>query len=247
MAAYRALHALLVGTTTIAFAQAPNTSPVLGSSAFFQQDPKVVMMACAEKARSIEKKDSRMLAEYGRVYLLAGDRKQAEEAFRLGIKADPKDAETHRLIGYAWLMAGFKAEAIEAFVRMQEADPKAKGAFGKAAVNLVDAGFVEEGELLMLKAVKMDVPYGAPKGWAPPPPSVINGQSSGMGWVPTSEFLKHAIFDGWDSLRFARAALRMKRPDMAARWLQRAAEAKPKEERIWNGIAMALADGGKED
>jgi len=50
--------------------------PLLGQApdaVLFKEDPKAAMLACAERARSIKPKNSRLLAEIGRVYLAAGD------------------------------------------------------------------------------------------------------------------------------------------------------------------------------
>jgi Flp pilus assembly protein TadD len=76
-------------------------SPASWDAKAFSGDPKALAVACANQARSIERKDSRLLAEYGRAYLASGDRAKAEEAFTAAVKSDSKDAETHFLIGYA--------------------------------------------------------------------------------------------------------------------------------------------------
>lgn len=178
--------------------------------AFFKGDPKKVMIACTDKARVIKPGDSRLLAEYGRSYLAAGEPARAEEAFTRAVAADPKDGETYRLVAAAWLKHGRKAEALKALEDMQRADPKAKNAFTKAAVNLLDAGAAAEAEALMEKAWTLD-----PKDW-------------------------------WNCAAFVRAALRARKPDLAARWSVRAVAARPKEERMWNDLALAYAEGGAE-
>jgi len=174
----------------------------------FKGDPKAIMLACADKARSIKPKDSRLLAEYGRSYLTSGDRVRAEEAFKLGVAVDPKDGETHFLIGYAWIRNGFKAEALEAFKQMETMDPKGKNSFARAAVVLLDAGEDARATELMEKAWRLD-----PKDWQ-------------------------------NTVEFARACVRTNKLDLASIWFDRTISARPKEERMWNEIALAYADKG---
>ncbi len=49
---------------------------------FFDHDPRTIMVSCADKARAEHPGDSRMLADFGRIYLAAGERERALEAFR---------------------------------------------------------------------------------------------------------------------------------------------------------------------
>lgn len=182
--------------------------PTAFDEVFFKGDPKAIAVACADKARVIKPNDSRLLAEFGRAYLAAGNLPRAEEAFMRAVASDPKDGETHRLIGFAWLRHGRKAEAVKAFEDMQRMDPKAKNAFSKAAVNLLDAGAAAEAEALMEKAWQLD-----PKDWQ-------------------------------NCADFVRAAVRARKPEVAARWSARTVAARPKEERMWNELALAYADGG---
>ncbi len=198
-------HACLFGLLSAA---ACAKAPAGYDEAFFKGDPKAIMVACADKARVIKPNDSRLLAEFGRAYLAAGDAGRAEEAFKRAAAADPKDGETYRLIALAWLRHGRRAEALKALEDMQRMDPKAKNAFCKAAVNLLDAGAAAEAEALMEKAWQLD-----PKDWQ-------------------------------NCAEFARAAVRAKQSDRAARWCARTVAARPKEERMWNELALVFADGG---
>ena len=182
--------------------------PLVSQTPDFKGDPKQIMQDCANKARSIEGKDSRLLAEYGRAYLAAGQREMAEETFKVAIARDPKDGETHFLIGYAWLRQGFKEEAFKAFVVMENADPKGKNAFARAAVVLLDAGEEAAATTLMEKAYRLDV-----KDWQ-------------------------------NACEFGRACVRNGKPELASLWFDRTVAAKPKEERMWNEIALAYADKG---
>lgn len=188
------------------FAQAPAGV----DQAFFKGDPRAVMAGCADRARAIQPKDSRLLAEYGRAYLASGDRPKAEGAFAAALIDDPKDGETHRLIAFAWLKNGFKPEAVAALDKMVVMDPKAKNAFSKAAVNLLDAGMAEKAVELMKRAWILD-----PKDWQ-------------------------------NCAEFTRAAVRNGKLDLAAEWAMHTVEGKPKEERMWNELALIYADGGAE-
>jgi Flp pilus assembly protein TadD len=122
----------------------------------FKGDAAKISAACAERARLLKPKDGKLLADYGRAYLMAGQRAKAEECFQQARIEDSRDAETHRLIAYAWLKAGHRTEALKALEDMQLVDPKARAAFAKAAVNLNDAGLSKEADALMDRAWILD-------------------------------------------------------------------------------------------
>jgi Flp pilus assembly protein TadD len=124
--------------------------------ATFRGDPRKVAGACADRARLLRPKDAKMLAEYGRAFLAAGERAKAEDCFQLARIDKPKDAEVHRLIAVAWLRAGQRAEALRAIADMQVADPKDRNAFTRAAVSLQDFGHAKEAEALMERAWILD-------------------------------------------------------------------------------------------
>ena len=124
--------------------------------ASFRGDARKLAGACADRARLLRPKDARMLAEYGRAFLAAGERTKAEECFQLARIDKPKDADIHRLIAVAWLRAGQRGEALKAIADMQVADPKDKNAFTRAAVNLQDFGQAKEAEALMERAWILD-------------------------------------------------------------------------------------------
>jgi hypothetical protein len=67
--------------TLLRLAALPAVSLALGAQTYnaeyFKGDRKAIMAACADKARAIKPKDSRLLAEYGRAYLASGDRVKA--------------------------------------------------------------------------------------------------------------------------------------------------------------------------
>ena len=124
--------------------------------ASFRGDPRRLAGSCADRARLLRPKDGKMLAEYGRAFLAAGERAKAEECFQLARLDKPKDADVHRLIALAWLRAGSHAEAMKAIADMQLADPKDKNAFTRAAVNLQDFGLAREADALMERAWILD-------------------------------------------------------------------------------------------
>jgi tetratricopeptide (TPR) repeat protein len=146
----------------------------------------------------------------GRSYLLAGQRKKAEELFAMARARDPKEGDVHRIIMAAWIRAGQRVEALKALEEMQLMDPKAHRAFARGAIDLLEGGLDRQAEDLMERAWALE-----PKEWEP-------------------------------CVAFARAAMRRKRSDLAARWCSRAAIAKPQEEKLWKELAQVFAEGGAE-
>lgn len=124
--------------------------------ASFRGDPRKLAGSCADRARLLRPKDAKMLAEYGRAFLAAGERAKAEDCFQLARIESPRDGDVHRLIAAAWLRAGQRVEALKAIADMQAVDPKAKNAFTRAAVNLQDAGLAKEADALMERAWILD-------------------------------------------------------------------------------------------
>lgn len=122
----------------------------------FRGDARKLAGTCADRARLLRPKDAKMLAEYGRAFLVAGERAKAEDCFQLARIESPKDADVHRLIALAWLRGNHRPEAMKALADMQAADPKAKNAFTRAAVNLQDAGLTKEADALMERAWILD-------------------------------------------------------------------------------------------
>jgi len=124
--------------------------------AAFRGDARKLAGACADRARLLRPKDAKMLAEYGRAFLAAGEKAKAEDCFQLARIDKPKDADVHRLIAVAWLRSGQRAEGLKAIADMQTADPKDKNAFTRAAINLRDFGHAKEAEALMERAWILD-------------------------------------------------------------------------------------------
>jgi len=124
--------------------------------ATFRGDARKLAGACADRARLLRPKDAKMLAEYGRAFLAAGERAKAEECFQAARIDKPRDADVHRLIAVARLRAGQRGEALKAIADMQVADPKDKNAFTRAAVNLQDFGQAKDADALMERAWILD-------------------------------------------------------------------------------------------
>ena len=97
------------------------------TAAFFKGDPKLVMAQCADRAQTMNLKDSRSLAEFGRAYLLAGLPNKAEAAFAAITTmqtADPKARNVFKQMAINLLEAGCLPEAIALMDRAWTLDPK---------------------------------------------------------------------------------------------------------------------------
>jgi Flp pilus assembly protein TadD len=151
----KALLALLGGTALMA-----QTVPGLAPD-FFMHDPKTIMVVCADKARAAHPEDSRQLAEFGRIYLAAGAKARAVEAFQRAARIGKHDAATHALIAQAWLSQGAKAEATAAATTALEQAPKNKGILASLGLQFTDAGFPVEGNGYMERAYALE-----PSDWA---------------------------------------------------------------------------------
>jgi len=151
-------HALVLLAALSLAAQAPNPAPVLFDEAFFGGDRRLILEACADKARSLKPKDAKYLAECGRAYLAALDKPKAQGAFKDAETREPKDGQVLRLIALAWLKHGYKTEALEGYEKIVQRDPKNKEAITQAAVDLAEVGLVNEAERYMgvLAALEKD-------------------------------------------------------------------------------------------
>ena len=146
-------HALLVilAGTALGAQNAPGLDP-----SFFLGDARTIMVACADKARASRPEDSRALAEFGRIYLAAGARDRALEAFQRAARIGKRDAATHALIAQAWLAHGAKAEALAAAGQAVELAPRNKAMLASLGLQFTDAGFPVEGNGYMEKAYALE-------------------------------------------------------------------------------------------
>jgi Flp pilus assembly protein TadD len=141
----------LLGATALLAQTAPGLDPE-----FFMHDPKTIMVVCADKARAARPVDSRALAEFGRIYLAAGDRDRALDAFQRAARIGKRDAATHALIAQAWLAQGAKAEATAAAGRALDLAPKNKAILSALGLQFTDAGFPVEGNGYMERAYALE-------------------------------------------------------------------------------------------
>lgn len=221
------------------------TLPLCGQApdaAFFKGDAKTIMMACAEKARSMEAKDSQLLTEIGRVYLAAGERAKAEEAFKAAIDLDAKDGSTYWLIAQHWLAAGQKAEAMAACRQLLERDPKSPRTILKAAITFMDQGMAEEALELMAHLCKV-YPKPSDQDFAVEfAKACLRNRRIDLApaWLERGYL---ADPKDWKNCAvFTKAALEADQPELAARYAQKTLEAAPKDWCAWNEIALAYAE-----
>lgn len=213
-------------------------------AAFFKGDPRAIAATCASRAFSLQNKDSRLMAEYGRAFLASGDRKRAEEAFERAASLDRRDGETYRLIALAWLSNGFKEEALKAHQLMLRMDPKADRPQKLAAMDLLKAGLFPETEAMMERA-RASAPTDANnfKDFALAALHAgqedLGGRWAERAWESDPKGLRR---DWKDCFELASAARQAHLDDLASRWFARTLAADPKEERMWNAVALAFAD-----
>lgn len=141
----------VIGATALQARSAPGLDP-----GFFLHEPSTIMVDCADKARAAWPADSRMLAEYGRIYLAAGARDRALDAFQRAARIGRQDATTFALIAKAWLGHGDKAEAVAAASQVVELAPKNKALLAGLGVQFTDAGFAAEGATFMERAYNLE-------------------------------------------------------------------------------------------
>lgn len=130
-------------------------------AAFFSQDPRQLMLLCAEESARLGPRDPHILAIRGEIWLSAGDRAKAEAAFTEAINRDYGDPRVRRLVAQAWMRFGFKKEALSAYKGM--ADLLLSGRFDNrknvlcwAASDLMEAGFTQEAVGYMDQSFELD-------------------------------------------------------------------------------------------
>ncbi len=227
--------ALAAALTLPLFGQAPD-------AAFFKGDPRTIMVACAEKARSMESKDSQLLTEIGRVYLAAGNRAKAEEAFKAAIALDVKDGSTYWLIAQHWLAAGQKAEAMSACRQLLERDPKSPRTIMKAAQAFMNLGLAEEAVELMAHLCKV-YPKPSDQDFAVDfAKACLRNRRFDLASAWLDRAYQADPKDWKNCAQLTKAALEADQLELATRFAQRTLEAAPKDWCAWNEIALAFAD-----
>lgn len=142
---------LALGAGTLLAQGSPGLDPD-----FFMKDPKTIMVLCADRARATRPEDSRLLAQFGQIYLAAGLKDRAVEAFQRAVRNSPGDATTHSLIAKAWLTQGAKAEALAEADRATDLAPRDKKLLAQLGIAFMDAGFLTEGDRFMQRAYALD-------------------------------------------------------------------------------------------
>lgn len=225
-------------------AQAPG--PKEGSAAFFQQDPKAVVRVCAERAKTLNPSDPRILAELGQICLALGDRTGAEAAFKdAATWANAKrDGDTYMLIGQAWLKHGYLPEALKAYEQIALVDPRDQDCYRDAGLDLFRAGHTEEAAKFFQKAYEL-----GPKSESVCKEIALAYLEKRMEreadfWLErtlASDPKDYA--KDWDKcLGLGRMAYRQGMTALAAKWFERAVVARPNEEHVWMDIATLLAE-----
>lgn len=125
--------------------------------AFFKDDPRKVMLFCAERARALDPHKELVLARAGRAHLAAGDLVGAKALFQM---CQVGHADTQLRVGQAWLEAGDLPLAMDTFSRITARDPYAKNQLAEAAVLVMDSGHPQEAGSLMNQAYQL-----APGDW----------------------------------------------------------------------------------
>ncbi len=154
----------------------------------------------------------------------------------------PKDKHLLAEYGRAYLASGNRAKAEEAFAMALIEDAKDGETYRLIAYAWLKNGFKAEAVAALDKMVILD-----PKAKKVFAKAAVNLLDAGMA-EKAVELMKRAwILDPgeWQYCSdFTRAAVRNGKLDLAAEWAMHTVEAKPKEERMWNELALVYADGG---
>lgn len=126
---------------------------------FFARDLKTVAVEAADKARVQRTPDGLLLAACGRVYLKAGERERAEDAFRRALEEG--DPAARLAVGEAWLAAGHPEKGLPVLAAMGVKGRRSAEPAAKAAALLLVHGKPAEAQALMDKALA-----ASPKDWS---------------------------------------------------------------------------------
>ena len=164
----------------------------------------------------------------------------AERAYML----KPDDARHLAALGRSQLLAGNRKKAEELFAMAKARDPKE----GDVHRMILSAWLKAGQRVEALKALE-ELQMMDPKAHRAFARGAIDLLEAGLDRQADSLMERAWALDPkeWEPcVAFARAALRHKRSDLAARWCSRAAIAKPQEEKLWKELAQAFAEGGLE-
>jgi len=156
----------------------------------------------------------------------------------------PKDKHLLAEYGRAYLASGNRAKAEEAFTAALIEDSKDGETYRLIAYAWLKNGFKAEAVTALDKMVILD-----PKAKNVFSKAAVNLLDAGMTEKAVDLMKRSWILDPQDwqnCANFTRAAVRSGKFDLAAEWALHTIEAKPKEERMWNELALVYADGGAE-
>ncbi|HJV90429.1 MAG TPA: hypothetical protein VJ623_09005 [Holophagaceae bacterium] len=116
----------------------PLSAQIVDESFLRTADPAAIMAATVREARTLNGKDSRLLAEYGHALLAAGRREEGLDCFEAALRDDPTDSETRRLIAHAWFRLGDPEAAKRALVPLKVPSLRFDVGYERAARDLLD-------------------------------------------------------------------------------------------------------------
>ena len=154
----------------------------------------------------------------------------------------PNDSRLLAEFGRAYLAAGAVARAEEAFNRAVASDPKDGETY-----RLIALAWLRHGRKMEAMKALEDMQRMDPKAKNAFSKAAVNLLDAGA--AAEAEALIERAWqldpkDWQNCADFVRAAVRARKPEVAARWSARTVAARPKEERMWNELALAFADGG---
>ncbi len=154
------MHAAAAGLLVLVLAPLGAQVPEGLRPDFFQQDPKLLMVAAADKARVQREPSAQILAECGRVYLAAGLKERAEDAFQRALKEGDGDPGTLVLVAEGWLRNGHASQALAVLKNLEDTRSRAAEWLARIGMFLMEHKLPKEGEAYMDRAFKQ-----SPKDW----------------------------------------------------------------------------------
>ena len=214
-------------------------APTKGTKAFFLQDPKVVIAACAEEAQTLEKDkdDAERNAEFGRAFLAAGLRDRADDLFARAGVASQRGMIMQPL---AMMISNAGKVGVPAFVNSSDLSVPTGSILQLVGCGWLRAGHVPEA-LAMFESMRR------------------LGSRDEDGYFKAAQDLLRAglpqeaeelALSGWDlkpteweaALDFAQVAAMVGQKHLAEVWCQKAVNIAPKEALAWSRGARVLAN-----
>lgn len=154
----------------------------------------------------------------------------------------PNDSRLLAEYGQAYLTSGDRAKAEEAFAAAAKSDPKDGETYRLIGLAWLRMGHKTEALAALAQMQQMD-----PKAKNAFCKAAVNLLEAGL--EAEAEPLMEKAWkldpkDWQNCAAFARVALKARKAELGARWCARTVEARPKEERMWNELALAFAEAG---